>query len=133
MRASDRNALTAPPALCEEIPHGLETRVLRRAGILRWEQLCSPRRLRVLAAHRSGSNGCACRQRCGDRLRLSLAGCAEMAGHVSRWDRFYLKAFEATANRRFAITGFSYGRVLLTRGVVAASHGGYDTRCVRRA
>ncbi len=42
VQASDRNALTAPPALCEEIPHGLETRVLRRAGILRWEQLYSP-------------------------------------------------------------------------------------------
>ncbi len=113
MQASDRNALTAPPALCEEIPHGLETRVLRRAGILRWEQLYSPRQLRVLAGASKQIEQMRMSAAVRDRLRLSLAGCAEMAGHVSRWDRFYPKAFEATANHRFAITGFSYETNLL--------------------
>jgi adenine-specific DNA methylase len=41
------------------------------------------------------------------RLQLILCGAAEMAGYSSRWDRFYPKAFEATANHRFSLTGFA--------------------------
>jgi putative DNA methylase len=113
VQASDRGALTVPCALREEIPHGLETRVLRRAGVQRWEQLYTPRQLRVLAAASEQIEQMRLSTAVRDRLRLSLAGCAEMAGHVSRWDRFYPKAFEATANHRFAITGFSYETNLL--------------------
>jgi adenine-specific DNA methylase len=41
------------------------------------------------------------------RLRLVLCGAGEMAGYASRWDRFYPKAFEATANHRFNLTALS--------------------------
>jgi putative DNA methylase len=42
-----------------------------------------------------------------NRLRLAIVGGCEMAGYVSRWDRFYPKAFEALANHRFALVGLS--------------------------
>jgi adenine-specific DNA methylase len=41
------------------------------------------------------------------RLRLAVCGAAEMAGFLSRWDRYYPKAFEAMANHRYAALGFS--------------------------
>lgn len=96
-----------PKAVREQIPDGLETRVLRRARLTRWSDLYTPRQLTVMTeaakrVHRmdiSGANR--------DRLLLALVGAAEMAGYVSRWDRYYPKAFEALANHRFAVTGLS--------------------------
>ncbi len=35
---------------------------------------------------------------------LAVVGSAEMAGHLSRWDRFYLKGFESMAGHRFNLT-----------------------------
>jgi putative DNA methylase len=37
-------------------------------------------------------------------LRLAVYGVAEMAGNLSRWDRFYLKSYEAMAGHRFNFT-----------------------------
>jgi adenine-specific DNA methylase len=48
------------------------------------------------------------------RLRLALCGAAEMAGYLSRWDRYYPKAFEAMANHRFAALGFACESNLLS-------------------
>jgi hypothetical protein len=48
-----------------------------------------------------------------DRLRLAIVGASEMAGYLSRWDRFYPKAFEALANHRFGVTGLSVETNLL--------------------
>jgi adenine-specific DNA methylase len=56
------------------------------------------------------------------RLRLALCGAGEMAGYASRWDRYYPKAFEATANHRFCLTGFAAEVNLLSvrgRGTLA--------------
>lgn len=96
-----------PAPLMEGIPVGLETRVLRRTGLTRWEQLYTPRQLQVMAAAIEAVNAQEVSAPIRDRLRLAICGCAEMAGHASRWDRYYPKAFEATANHRFAITGLS--------------------------
>lgn len=112
-QASESNSIPNPGPLREDIPHGLETRVLRRAGLTRWEDLYPTRQLQVLAAASERIEQMRVAAPVRDRLRLALAGCAEMAGHVSRWDRYYPKAFEATANHRFAVTGFSYETNLL--------------------
>ena len=35
---------------------------------------------------------------------MAILGTAEMAGHLSRWDRFYLKSYESMASHRFNLT-----------------------------
>jgi adenine-specific DNA methylase len=40
-------------------------------------------------------------------LKLTIVGCAEMAGRISRWDRWYLKSYEAMAGHRFNVTTLS--------------------------
>jgi putative DNA methylase len=96
-----------PGALTESIPAGLESQVLRRAGLRRWCDLYPRRQLAVmLAASRAVAEmELPAAQR--NRLRLAIVGACEMAGYVSRWDRFYPKAFEALANHRFALVGLS--------------------------
>lgn len=96
-----------PQPLDANIPTGLETRVLRRTGFQRWASLYAPRQLEVLAAVIPALEKLCTTAAVKARLRLAICGCAEMAGHVSRWDRYYPKAFEAVANHRFAITGLS--------------------------
>lgn len=96
-----------PAALREPIPSGMETRVLRRCRFGCWSDLYSPRQIRVLSASVEAIDSLGVSAAIRDRLRLALCGCAEMAGHVSRWDRYYPKAFEAMANHRFAVTGLS--------------------------
>lgn len=146
-QAEDVSDLDVPAALLEQIPNGLETRVLHRSGIQRWEQLYAPRQLRVLKAASAAIDELGLSANLRDRLRLALCGCAEMAGHVSRWDRYYPKAFEATANHRFGLTGLSCetnlladrGRGTLPRRLnhsIAAAHWAAealpDARVVRR-
>lgn len=106
---------SVPEPLNEEIPPGLETRALKRAGLVRWSDLYTTRQLRVLAEAHQVIAKLRVTAAIRDRLKLALAGCAEMAGHVSRWDRYYPKAFEAAANHRFAVTGLSYETNLLAR------------------
>lgn len=86
------------------IPEGQETRVLLRHGFKRWEDLY-PRRQRVLIEHllkeAPGSSNDA---DVVAAVRMAVIGSAEMAGHLSRWDRYYLKSFEAMAGHRFNFT-----------------------------
>ncbi|MGN6215417.1 MAG: hypothetical protein ACTHN7_00445 [Solirubrobacterales bacterium] len=106
-QAEPRTRRPVPPALDAKIPAGLETRVLRRTGFEYWADLYAPRQLEVLAAAIPALERLRTTAAVKARLRLAICGCAEMAGHVSRWDRYYPKAFEAVANHRFAITGLS--------------------------
>jgi putative DNA methylase len=108
---------TIPTALRAAIPAGLETRVLEAAGHRRWADLYTPRQLRVMLAAVNAINELQVPEQLRSRLRLAVCGAAEMAGHVCRWDRFYPKAFEATANHRYAVTGLSCEvNLLATRG-----------------
>ncbi len=101
-----------PAPLEEEIPLGVETARLRRAGLLHWRDLYPPRQLQLLLA--AGEAAARCRDATfRARLRLVVCGAAEMAGYASRWDRYYPKAFEATANHRFALTGLGVETNLL--------------------
>jgi putative DNA methylase len=95
-----------PTLTLAEIPDGQETRVLTRHGFAYWHDLY-PRRQRVLlerlldlAAEVSDD------EQILHTLRLAIIGSAEMAGHLSRWDRFYLKSYEAMAGHRFNFSTF---------------------------
>jgi adenine-specific DNA methylase len=89
------------------IPEGQETAVLRRHGFERWEDIY-PKRQRVivqrllsLAAKASDDPAVV------EAMRLAIIGSTEMAGLLSRWDRYYLKSYEAMAGHRFNFTTFA--------------------------
>jgi len=84
------------------IPEGQETRVLLRHGFQRWEDLYPARQRAVTEAllEATGELDEAVRP----ALRLAVLGTTEMAGHLSRWDRWYLKSYEAMAGHRFNLT-----------------------------
>jgi adenine-specific DNA methylase len=96
-----------PAALRAQLPDGIETGVLRRAGFSSWADLYPPRQLATLLAAAHEVDGLRTSAAIKRRLRLAVCGAAEMAGFASRWDRYYPKALEAVANHRFALTGFA--------------------------
>ena len=100
-------APAVPEALTTAIPSGIETSLLRRAGFQCWADLYPPRQLRTLLECAEAICNIDTSEAIRARLRLALCGAAEMAGFLSRWDRYYPKAFEATANHRFPALGFS--------------------------
>lgn len=96
-----------PTALGAQIPHGLETSVLHRAGLRTWGSLYVPRQIESLVEANRIIDELRCSGQIKQRLRLAVCGAGEMAGRISRWDRHYPKAYEAVANHRFAVTGLS--------------------------
>lgn len=88
------------------IPEGQETSVLLRHGFTAWEQLypCRQRVVleRLLAAIDDELEGPT-----RAALRMAALGTTEMAGLLSRWDRWYLKSYEGMANHRFNFTTFT--------------------------
>jgi putative DNA methylase len=96
-----------PASLRGEIPIGLETARLRRAGFRRWADLYPPRQLHSILTAAAVLDRLNVEPAVRTRLQLALCGAGEMAGYASRWDRFYPKAFEAMANHRFSLTGFA--------------------------
>jgi putative DNA methylase len=86
------------------IPVGQETAVLRRHGFSRWEDLY-PRRQRAMVEHLLElTQGCSHDESVVAALRLAVVGSTEMAGLLSRWDRYYLKSYESMAGHRFNFT-----------------------------
>jgi putative DNA methylase len=104
---SSLGASAGPGALRETIPNGLETTVLRRAGLTTWSSLYTPRQIESLIKAAAAIDDLSHPEQIKNRLRLALCGAGEMAGRISRWDRHYPKAYEAVANHRFAVTGLS--------------------------
>jgi putative DNA methylase len=106
------------------IPQSQETGVLRRHGFKTWNDLYPKRQRAVTEALLS-----AIKAKCKDRalksaLEMAVLGTTEMAGLLSRWDRFYLKAFESMASHRFNFSTFVtepnvYGAGLAGRGTLA--------------
>lgn len=123
-----RDTELVPAALAGEIPQGLETSVLHRAGLRTWESLYVPRQIESLVEAARIIEELRCSAQVKRRLRLAVCGAGEMAGRISRWDRHYPKAFEAVANHRFAVTGLSAevnlladrGRGVLTHRLAAS-------------
>lgn len=93
-----------PGRLLGEIPRARETKVLLRHGFSRWTDLY-PRRQQAALEHLL--DACAEIDAPGEvtaALQLTLVGFAEMAGYLARWDRYYLRSYEAMAAHRFSFT-----------------------------
>jgi hypothetical protein len=92
----------------EPIPAGQETHVLLRHGYRSWHDIYPPRqraifeRLLDLAPEAADGDTQLLRA-----IRYAIVGAAEMAGYLSRWDRYYLKSYEAMAGHRFNFTTFA--------------------------
>lgn len=102
-----RCAEDVPAALTRRIPPGLETAVLQLGGFRFWRDLYVPRQLELLLASARITHELKLDPRVRDRLLLAICGSGEMAGRLSRWDRYYPKAFEALANHRYALVGLA--------------------------
>lgn len=87
------------------ITKGHETRVLLRHGFRHWHDLYPARQRVVLEALLAAVPKAAERDPALERLlRILVTGAGEMAGHMSRWDPRYLKAYEAMAGHRYNFT-----------------------------
>jgi putative DNA methylase len=86
------------------IPDGQETKVLLRHGFQRWQDLYPARQRAVMEGLLAISETVATDERALTALRMAIYGSAEMAGLLSRWDRWYLKSYEAMAGHRFNFT-----------------------------
>lgn len=86
------------------IPESVETRVLRRHNFQTWSDIYPARQRHVLERLLELCRKSSEPNAVGDALRMAILGTAEMAGLLSRWDRFYLKAFESMAAHRFNFT-----------------------------
>ena len=86
------------------IPAGQETAVLLRHGFRHWEDIY-PRRQRALIERLLGlASECSSDKAVVAALQLAIVGSTEMAGLLSRWDRYYLKSYESMAGHRFNFT-----------------------------
>ncbi|MGH9117131.1 MAG: hypothetical protein ACRD0A_04420 [Acidimicrobiales bacterium] len=86
------------------IPEGQETRVLLRHGFTLWSDLYPRRQRALLEQLLDQSEHCSGEAEVVAAVRMAIVGSAEMAGLLSRWDRYYLKSFESMAGHRFNFT-----------------------------
>lgn len=86
------------------IPRGQETAVLLRHGFARWEDLYPPRQRALVEHLLTLAEECSADPAVVAALRLAVIGSTEMAGLLSRWDRYYLKSYESMAGHRFNFT-----------------------------
>ncbi len=88
------------------IPRGSETAVLLRHGYRTWNDLYPVRQQAVIESLLQiivdTTDDAAVRS----ALRIALIGTTEFAGHLCRWDRYYLKCNDATAGHRFNFSTF---------------------------
>jgi adenine-specific DNA methylase len=85
---------------------GRETSVLLRHGFRRWNDLYPRRQQFVTRALLDLAGELDVSQRVADALRLAIVGTVEFAGHLCRWDRWYLKCNDSTAGHRFNFSTF---------------------------
>ena len=112
-----------PHRLLGGIPEGQETRVLRRHGFSKWEDLYPNRQRHMLEQLLALAPVCSDNPAVVDLLTMAIIGSAEMAGHCSRWDRWYLKSYETMAGHRFNFTTLTvepnaWGNATSGRGTV---------------
>ena len=107
-----------------DIPRGQETSVLLNHGFRKWNDLFPDRQgyvtqsLLEMAPLVSGD------EKVVNCLRMAIIGTSEFAGHLCRWDRFYLKCNDATAGHRFNFSTFVpelnvWGLNLIGRGTTS--------------
>lgn len=105
------------------IPAGQETRVLLRHGFTHWEDLYPRRQRAILERLLDRADHCSEDPAVVRAVTMAIVGSAEMAGHLSRWDRFYLKSYESMAGHRFNLTTLAvepnaWGSAVAGRGTV---------------
>ncbi|WP_155369751.1 hypothetical protein [Catellatospora vulcania] len=86
------------------IPEGQETKVLLRHGFTTWDDLYPRRQRYLLERILLSAQSCSQDAAVVQAMSMAVIGSAEMAGHVSRWDRYYLKSYESMAGHRFNLT-----------------------------
>jgi hypothetical protein len=86
------------------IAPGVETAPLLAIGMTKWHDLFPRRQRVVLEALLDGCKSVSRSERVTRALETAVVGSTEMAGHASRWDGRYLKAYEVVANHRFSVT-----------------------------
>lgn len=87
-----------------QIRLGRETRVLRNHGFADWGDIYPRRQSAVMTSLLREIDNVDVPEEVRTTLRLAAWGLAEMAGRLSRWDRWYLKPYEAMAGHRFNLT-----------------------------
>lgn len=106
--AGERTAAAAdhaqPHRSLGPIPAGQETAVLRRHGFRVWEDLYPRRQRAMIERLLELAPSCSADEKVVAALKLAIVGSTEMAGHLSRWDRYYLKSYESMAGHRFNFT-----------------------------
>ena len=83
---------------------GQETAVLLRHGFRQWEDLYPRRQRAVVKRLLALTEDCSTDSSVTAALRQAVVGSTEMAGLLSRWDRYYLKSYESMAGHRFNFT-----------------------------
>src|SRR5262249_15563302 len=83
-----------------KIPDAQETRVLTRHGFQRWEDIY-PQRQRFVIEELLTYVRSVPDKNMRTALEMAVLGTTEMAGLLSRWDRYYLKSYESMAAHRF--------------------------------
>lgn len=105
------------------IPPGAETNVLLRHGFRTWDDLYPQRQRVVTEVLLELTEEIDASRAAKDTMRMAIVGSTEFAGHLCRWDRFYLKCNDATAGHRFNFSTFVpeinvWGAGLVGRGTV---------------
>lgn len=90
-----------------DIPEAHETKVLLRHGFKTFKDLYPARQYYVMRHIIELIESLNFPAKLKNALRMAIWGTAEMAGHLSRWDRHYLKSYESMASHRFNFTTFT--------------------------
>ena len=112
-----------PSRTLGEIRSGRETAVLLRHGFETWDDIYPSRQREVMERLLEIAESLTGEPRVDRLLQGAVIGVAEMAGHLSRWDRWYLKSYESMAGHRFNFVTFVaepnvWGTVASGRGTV---------------
>jgi len=93
-----------PACRLGQIRPGRETQVLRDHGFADWGDIYPRRQSAVMTSLLNEIEKADAPDEVRTALRLAAWGVAEMAGRLSRWDRWYLKPYEGMAGHRFNLT-----------------------------
>ncbi len=102
--AAARDDRWHPARTLGPIRPGQETAVLLRHGFRQWEDLYPRRQRAVVERLLELTKDCSTDPAVTTALRQAVIGATEMAGLLSRWDRYYLKSYESMAGHRFNFT-----------------------------
>ena len=126
IRQSDSFSIRDDVGPFGEIPFGPESQILHDFGFRYWKDLYTRRQRLVLHAALLSLNETDMSDHERDVYKLTVIGAAEMSAFLSRWDRWYLKPYEAMAGHRFNVTTLS------TEPNVWGSYGGGRGTLTRR-